>query len=253
MLSIARACAAVLLVMLCGCGSGIPKIPDSPDDILRDGDKFFDRGRLFQSQELYKAFLQRHPGLDRSDYAQFKLAETYFGQEEYALAAIEYRILVTNYGYSDYVDDGYFKEAVCFYEQCPKPSLDQTMCYEALERFSRFVQVFSRSELVPQALEYTTRIHEKLADKDFRNAMFYYRAKKYVSSLVYLTKVIDNYPDNDYWCRALYYKALILIDREEEEEAIRLLSRAIEYPRNIPEKRAAERKLREFNPRQSQR
>jgi len=38
------------------------------------------------------------------------LGESYFNMEEYALAAVEYRVLVTNYGYSEYVDEGYFRK-----------------------------------------------------------------------------------------------------------------------------------------------
>jgi len=133
---------------LVGCTGGVPSIPEAPNEILKKADGYFQRGKYWPSSELYKAFLAKYPGDDRSDYAQFMLAESYFNDEEYPLAAVEYRILVSNYGYSDYVDDGYFREGVCLYEQCPKPALDQTKCYEALDKFNRFVQIFPNSPLI---------------------------------------------------------------------------------------------------------
>ena len=90
----------------------IPSIPDNPDQLLAKGDAYFQRKKYFQSQELYKAFLLRHPGNARSDHVQFMLAESYYEDDEYAFAGVEYRILVSNYGYSDYVTPEVFRRLV---------------------------------------------------------------------------------------------------------------------------------------------
>ena len=81
-----------------------------------------------------------------------------------SLAAVEYHLVSTNYGYSEYVDDAYFKEALCFYHQALKPPLDQTKRLEALERLERFVTIFPQSPLIPEAQSYIGQIHAKLAE-----------------------------------------------------------------------------------------
>jgi outer membrane protein assembly factor BamD len=226
----------------------MPSIPDSPEGIIAKGDQYFKRKKCYQSQELYKAFLARHGGHDRSDYAQFMLAESYFCQEEYALAAVEYRVLVTNYGYSEYADEGFFKEALCSYHQSPKSQLDQSKAYEALSQFQQFVQVFKQSPLVPEAEKYIALIHEKLARKELENAVFYYEIKRYLSALVYLDKIIENYPNNAHWARAKYLKAKILVTRgEREDEAVELLRQVMEYPEALPVKREAELLLEQID------
>jgi outer membrane protein assembly factor BamD len=246
-----RAARPVFLVLLCilaaGCAGGIPSIPDTPEAILAKGDQYFKRKKCYQSQELFKAFLARYAGHDRSDYAQYLVAESYFCQEEYALAAVEYRILVTNYGYSEYVDDGFFKEALCNYYQSPKSELDQAKAYEALSQLQQFVQVYRKSPLVPEANKYIALTQEKLARKELENAVFYYDHKRYLSALIYLDKIIENYPNNTFWVQAKYFKARILVIRgEREDEAVELLRQVTQYPETLPVKKEAELLLKEI-------
>ncbi len=219
---------------LAGCAAGIPSIPNTGDGIIEKGDRYFKNGRYFQAAELYKAYLARYAGQNSSDYAQFRLGESYFEDREYAVAAVEYRLLVTNYGYSEYVDEGYFKEALCNYRQSPKPDLDQTKTLEALSQFEQFVRVFGDSPLIPEAQTYIVEIHEKLARKDLDNAKFYMKGKRYLSAIIYLDKIINSYPDNVFWVEAKYLKAKALYIRGERlDEALVLLNEVIDYPESL--------------------
>ncbi|MDH3217398.1 MAG: outer membrane protein assembly factor BamD [Candidatus Krumholzibacteria bacterium] len=236
----------VLALLLVGCAGGLPSIPNSSDAILEKGDAYFARKKYLQAQELYKAFLLRFPGDDRSDYAQFRLAESLFAGEDYALAAVEYHVLVSNYGYSEYADDGFFKGALCYYYQALKPPLDQAQRMQALDKLEQFARVFPQSPLAPQAREHIQKIHEKLAQKAFANAMFYVRKKRASSSIIYLDKIITKYPNNDFWARAFYLKGKILLERGETEEAIRMFSQVMAYPRDVDVKEEARRELQKL-------
>ena len=233
----------VIFAIAIGCAGGIPSIPNSPQGILERGDAYFARKMYFHSQGMYKAFLQRYPGDDQSDYAQFKLAESLYNGKEYGLAAVEYHLMVNNYGYSEYVDDAYYKEALCFYHQGLKPRLDQSKREDALERLERFVTVFPQSDLVPDAQEHIRLIHKKLAEKAFANARFYDKNKRYRSAIIYYDKIIDKYPNNRYWPLALYFKGVILLRRGENDEAIRLFSKVLNYPEEVGVKRDAKREM----------
>ena len=231
-------CRSLLRLLCCltllGCAGGMPSIPNSPEVMIERGEGYFNRGKYRQSQELFKTFIERYAGHDRSDYAQFMLAESYFRDGDYPLAGVEYRILVTNYGYSEYVEEGFFKQALCNYYQSPKPALDQTKAYEALSQLEQFVKVYPKSKLVPEAEKYIRLVREKLARKDTENATYYFDRKRYVSALVYLDKVIANYPDNPYWVNAKYLKAQILFIRgEREDEAVELLREVLAYPEDL--------------------
>lgn len=245
-----RSAAALTLALFCalssGCAGGIPRIPDTPEDLLIKSDSYYQREKWYQAQELYKAFLARYPGHDRSDYAQFMLAESYYNNREYPLAAVEYQILMNNYGYSEYVDDALFKLGLCFYQQSPKYQRDQQMARDALSKFNQFMQTFPNSPLIPEVEKYVEEIHSKLAKKAFETGHFYFRRKKWTAALIYFNKVIDEYPNNEYWARSAYFKGLILEDRGDIDGAVRSYSRVLTYPENVRYKSDARRRLDEL-------
>lgn len=234
------------ILVLTGCAGSIPSIPDTPDAIVAKADSYYDRGKFFQSAELYKAFLARFPGDDRSDYAQFRLAESYFNDEQYPLAAVEYQILISNYGYSEYVDDALFKMGVSFWKQAPSVQRDQQKVRDALSRFEQFLQTFPTSELAPEVRRYVALVHERLAHKAYLNARWYLRNKRYTAAMIYLDKVIDNYPGNEYYARALYDKGQILMQRGERDEAARYFSRVLSYEGDVSVKGDARDRLEEL-------
>jgi outer membrane protein assembly factor BamD len=226
-----------------GCGGGVPRIPDTPEAVLAKADQYYEQSKFFQAQELYKAFLSRYPGHDRGDYAQFMLGESFFNNREWPVAAVEYQILMNNYGYSEYVDDGLFKLGLCYYHEAPKSQRDQQKSEDALSRFNQFLQTFPNSSLVPQVNEYVKLIHEKLAEKTFDTGYYYFRRKKWTAALIYFSKVVDEYPGNRYWAQSAYFKAQILEDRGENDEAVRFYSMVLTYPDDLNFKPDVRRRL----------
>ena len=237
--------ANLLVAMLLACAGNLPKIPNTPEAILTRGDEYFDRGKYFQASELYKAFVARYPGHDRSDYAQYRLAQSYFQDEQYELAAVEYRVIISRYGYSDYVDDGLFMVGVCFWELRPKVHKDPQRVLDALNMFEQFVQTFPSSPLIPDAAEYIRQINSFLGEKAMISARWYYKRKRFRSALIYCDKVINQYPNNEFWAEALYYKGLIKLEMGEKDEAIRYFSQVIDYPEDVGVKHWARTMLEE--------
>jgi outer membrane assembly lipoprotein YfiO len=233
----------LVVASLLGCAGSIPSIPDTPEAILAKADSYFNRHKYFQATELYKGFLSRHPGHDRSDYAQYRLAESYFKDGDYTLASVEYQLVISNYGYSDYVDDALFQIGLCFWRDDPKVERDQQKAHDALSRFQQFLTTYPSSPLVPEAREYVKKIQARLAEKAFISVRWYYRTKKYDAVIIYCDKIIDNYPDNEYWARAHYYKGLALLQKGQREEAAGEFSQVLGYPEEVAVKQQARERL----------
>jgi outer membrane protein assembly factor BamD len=228
-----RIAISMAALILAGCAGGMPSIPKQPEAILQKGLDYFERGKNFQAQELFKAFLATYPGHDKSDYAQFMLARSYFQDEEYPLASVEYRIVISDYSYSEYVDDAFLGEAICFYEQAPKAHLDQSKSFECLSRLKQFTTTFPTSPLIDEANGYIFKIHEKLAEKDLKNARFYLRHKIARSAKIYLDKVIQDYPGNDHWARAMYFRGMLYLEEGDEKAAAEMFQGVINYPKTL--------------------
>lgn len=239
-LGVALACA-----VLAGCVGGMPKVPATPDAVLERAQDYQGRGKRIQAAALYHQFLERYAGHERADFAQFMLAETHFEDGDYALAAAEYQILISNYGYSEYVDDALFKTGLCFWKESPRVQRDQQKSIDALNRFNQYRQTFPDGQHTAEVEGYIRAINEKLAHKEFAAARWYYRQKNGTAAIIHCDKIIERHPGNRYWAEALLLKGDILLRRGENEEAIRQFTRALEYPDDPALQRAAEAKIRE--------
>ena len=220
----------VLAWLVSSCAGGMPKVPAKPEDVLARADEYLKKGKHLQAVALYQKFLEHYVGNERADYAQFKLGEAYLAGEEYELAAVEYQVLINNYGYSEWVDDALFQTGVCLWRQAPREERDQQKSNDALARFNQFLQTYPDSPHAPDARSYVRQINARMAEKGLTAARWYYRRHEPKAALIYCDKVIETYPDNEYWAQAVYLKGVILVDRGQNEEAIAQFTRLLEYP-----------------------
>ena len=236
---------ALALVLMMGCVGGMPKVPASPAAVLERADDYLERGKEREAIALYTQFIERYPGHERADYAQFKLAESYFKSREYPLASVEYQLLINNYGYSEWVDESLFQLGVCSWEEAPKYPRDQQKSLEALNRFNQFLQTYPQHARAADARSYVRQVNERLAHKAYTAAKWYYRQREPQAALVYCEKIIREYPDNEYWAEALLLKGQILADRGDTEGAIQQYTQILAYPGDLPQKKQAESKIKE--------
>jgi len=236
---------ALVLAALAGCVGGMPKVPATPDAVLERAQDYQRRGKNIQAAALYQQFLERYAGHERADFAQFMLAETHFDDRDYAVAAVDYQVVISNYGYSEYVDDALFKIGVCYWNEAPRAERDQQKSVDALNRFNQYRQTFPEGEHIVEVEKYVREINERLAKKNYDAARWYFRQKNGTAAMIYCDKIIENYPDNRYWAAALVLKGDIMLRRGQNEDAIRQYTRVLEYPEDLPIKHEAERKIRE--------
>lgn len=240
-----RWCAWALLVLFfCSCVGGVSKVPATPEAVLKRADEYFNKGKSMQAVALYQKFLESYVGHERADYAQYKLAESYLQGEQYELAAVEYQLLITNYGYSEWVDDAIFQTGVCYWKEAARAERDQQKALDALSRFTQFLTTYPDNPRAPAAKELVRQINERLALKSLESARWYYRRKEPKAALVYCDKVINNYPDNKHWEEAMFLKGIILIDRAQDQEAIEQFTRLIEATKDPGMKRDAEAQIK---------
>jgi outer membrane protein assembly factor BamD len=226
----------------------MPKVPATPAAVLERADDYLKRGKETEAIALYTQFLERYPGHERADYAQYKLAESYFQTGEYTLASVEYQILISNYGYSEWVDEAVFQLGVCNWKEAPKYPRDQQKSMEAINRFNQFLQTYPDNERAAEARAYLRQIHERMAEKAYSAAKWYYRQHEPKAALVYCEKIIREHPDNPFWAEALLLKAQILLDRGDTQGAIEQYTQIIAYPGDLPQKKEAEARIKEARP-----
>jgi outer membrane protein assembly factor BamD len=175
-------------------------------ELIRPGDTLevaFDKAKAQYDEEnwstaarAFETVVSIGRGTDLGQQAQFLLAESYFNNRRYLLAASEYDRFTTFYPRSEQRELVDFKAALSYYYLSPRYRLDQSYTRQALERLRLFNSRYPNSERMVESSEYITELRNKLAKKQYEAAQFYKRTSRFNAAIVYYNLVLDNYPES---------------------------------------------------------
>ncbi len=249
-MALSAALVGVMFLVSCGGAYTAKRIPDADEKIVLAG-QLFDRGKFGQAAVEYKDFLADFAGDERGDLAQFRLAECYRLDGEYPLAALEYRILINDYGYSEYIDDAFYLEGLSSFMQHPRPEREQAKTFEALTRINRYLDIFPDSPRRAEAEKTREEIYDILGEKDFKNARLYFSGKNYNAALLYFDKVVNSYPSTLWAVRCLYYRGRIAEEKGDIPLAVKEYGAAVSSSHEFDEKEEAGARLKDLTGGQS--
>lgn len=219
---------------------------------IRPGDSLevaFEKAVLVYEQENYsqaarnfEVVLSIGRGTAIARDAQFLLAESYFKNRNYMMAAAEYRRYYTNNPRSERRQEAEFKEALSYFELSPRYKLDQRDTYRAMELFQIFIQRYPNTERASDANKYIEQMRSKLAQKTFEAAELYLRIRQYNSAAIYYDQTLEKYPETVWAEKALMRQILAytlyaensVLNRQEErfEMAVKSYERYLQiFPR----------------------
>jgi outer membrane protein assembly factor BamD len=174
-------------------------------DLIRPGDTIevafekamnqFENENYAEAANAFETVVSIGRGTDIGQEAQFYLAESYYNDRRYLLAASEYERYAQFYPNSQRRETVDFKQAECYYFMSPRYRLDQSYTRQAIESLRLFNSRYPDSEFIEKSAEYITVLREKLARKQFSAANFYKRTNRFNAAAVYYDLVIDEYPE----------------------------------------------------------
>lgn len=156
--------------------------------------------------DAFETVVQLGRGTDYGQQAQYYLAESYFKDKRYLLAASEYERYISLFPRTDEREDAQFKEALCYYNLSPRYKLDQKHTRKAIEKFRLYNSRYPDSERTEQVAEYITEMRSKLAKKLYHAADLYMRTDSYEAAITYYDLTIDKYPESIWAQRSLVDK-----------------------------------------------
>lgn len=191
-------------IVLASCSSKNQIRPgDSLEVAFEKAMRLFERGRYTDASRAFETVLSIGRGTDIAQESQYLLAESYFRNRDFLVAASEYRRYYTNYPRSERRIEAEFNEAICYYRLSPRYKLDQTDTYRAIELMQLFISRYPNTDKSREAASLIDEMREKLAQKEFGAAELYMRVGYYEAAAVYYGLTIDNFPETSFAERAL--------------------------------------------------
>ena len=226
---------ALALLALTGCASG--------EKLSRKekGDRAFARGDWPQAIDEYRLYLDAGGGGAETMVAQFQLARSYFENEDFPTAAVEFEIYQRNYPRSDSLEAAAYYEAQCWVRQSLPYDRDQSPTEQAIRKLEAFLLDYPASPYREPARQSILELSEKLARKALATARLYRRLRRPEAARIYYEKLLREHPTSAYLPEALFELLEIQTDAEDWEAARRTYERLQgEYPGSDSARRAQE-------------
>lgn len=183
-----------VLLLAAGCGSAYKGLPAGS---FERGEAQFNDESWYEAVEDLRLFIRRAPTDPRAAHAQYMIGMSRYEDEDYPVAAVEFEILRNDYPTSDFVDDAWFMQGMCYVQQVPKTDLDQTTTRQAVQHFVRYLREYPAGGHRAEAEEELRKLNLHLDQKDFNSAQLYRRMKRWDAAAVTIDTLLELRPDSE--------------------------------------------------------
>jgi outer membrane protein assembly factor BamD len=220
----------VLLLVVAAAGCSHPGKGLSPGTYER-GLVEFDDGRYYEAIEDLKLFIRRNPTDDRVEAAQMHIGLARYQDEDYPVAAVEFEILRNDYPNSEFVEEAWYMQGMCFVKQVPRLDQEQSVTVEGITHFERFLAEFPESARRADAERELAALWRHLDKKQLSAVELYRDLGKKRAALVTLEVLLEDRPRSELRPRLLFLAAELHKELGETEAAQRRLDQlAREFP-----------------------
>jgi outer membrane protein assembly factor BamD len=203
------------------------------------------RRKWLDAREYLREIVDNYPGSPHRADAKLGVGDAYLGEgtaESLVLAANEYREFLTFYPTHRRADYAQYKLAMTFYEQMRAPDRDQTPTKEALAEFDLFFARFPESPLAPEVKEKWRIARDRLSAWSYGVGLTYFRQRWYPGAIDRFREVIRDDPGFSQMDSVYYHLAESLARTDKKAEAIPLFDRLVsEYKASEHLEKARER------------
>jgi outer membrane protein assembly factor BamD len=152
------------------------------------------------------------------DTVYYHTAMSHFRLKQYVDARFEFENLQQEFPRSPFVEESYYRLGQMRFLRSKKWNRDQTETKEAIRLFGDYMDLYPDGVFADSVRHFNTIANEKLAEKEFRTAMFYRRQKEHEAALIYFNSLLTQYPQSKFISEATIgmVEALTAVGRVED-------------------------------------
>lgn len=200
-------------------------------EFFDDGNAFFTKEKFDPSQKSYQRLLDESPDSPFRVHALLGSADAYYLEGEYIASAPIYARFVELYPQDDLTSQALFYEGMSYYKDMVPLKKDQTSAEKALNIFVEFVRKYPMHFATPFALDKITTLNDRLAEKEFEVALFYFNTTAYISCISRADQLLEKWPDSRFKADALLLKGKSYLAEEAYDKGKAVLRQvAADFP-----------------------
>lgn len=189
---------SLLLVFLSGC--------ETPEKVLKSNNLMYKEAKArewYNKKEYFKCIpvLEELIGLMKGRQSVEELYYMYcmanYNQGDYMISAYHFKNYYDQYTTSERAEECLYMYAKSYQMLSPKPDLDQTYTYKALEAYAFFLSMYPDNKYVKETNDAVQKLRRKLEKKALSNAELYYKTGNYKAAATCYENLLIDYPDID--------------------------------------------------------
>ncbi len=193
----------VALALVAACASTGESGVLQADEQFQEATRFYEDGQYDRAVSAFQAFVFNYPQDPRVPDARWLAAESYYRMEDWATAAQEYLNYQRDFPREDRAAEAIYQAGRAYQEMSLRPELDQRDTERAINVYDRLPVEYPSSELAAEARERVSELRNKLAEKIYLNAEYYFDHEDFEAAEIYLADLIATFPQTD-WMPAGY-------------------------------------------------
>jgi outer membrane protein assembly factor BamD len=217
------------LVLLAGCAA--KEEPFDPVAKFREAEGYMRKESFEKARKAYQELQEKAPDKSYDADIMLRVADTYFGEEKYDEALVEYQGFLNFHPVNRNAAYAQYQIAMCSFKQLPTTDRDQALPRTALREFQTLAAKYPNSTYAAEAKKDIAILTDHIAEYELYVARFYHKKGAYVAALGRLDGLLRNYPSSLAEKEALYYAALCHLELGERDKARKDLDTLVrKYP-----------------------
>ncbi len=191
---------ALFIITLDGCKSAYEKLRTSNDNAKKytEAVKYYNKKEYSKALGLFDPLVTRYRGQEQAEDLYYYYAYTNYKLRDYTSARYHFKNFADTYPSSSRAEECRFMAAYCYYLDSPIYSLDQENTNKAIESLQLFINLYPKSDRVPEASKLIQNLRDKLEEKSYANSKLYYTIGDYQAAVIAIGNTLRDYPDTRY-------------------------------------------------------
>lgn len=218
-----------LILLLAACAE--KQEPFDPTAVFTEAETNMRKENFEKARKGYQEIQEKSPDKSYDAALMLRIADTYFGEEKYEEALVEYQAFLNYHPVNKDSVYAQYQIAMCSFNQLTTIDRDPEPTRIALREFQKLLEKYPKSIYEEAARKNIAICRDRLAEYELYVGRFYHKKKAYQSAVSRLDKLLRDYPGSSAEKEALYYSGLSHLELGEKAEARTLFEKLVtKYP-----------------------
>lgn len=207
----------VVLALLAGCAAKEP--PFDLATVFKNAEENMRKENFEKARKGYQEIQEKSPDKSYDAALMLRIADTYFGDEKYDEALVEYQAFLNFHPVNKDAVYAQYQIAMCSFMQMTTIDRDPEPTRAALREFQTLSRKYPKSIYDEPAKKKISLCLDRLSEYELYVGRFYHKKGAYKAAAGRLDNLIRTYPGSSAEKDALYYDGLSYLELNERDRA----------------------------------